>query len=123
MNKLLNRYGWFEDNSDKRAHVPRTQRPNLRGMFDMHGNVNEWCHDWYEPFTALDVEDLAGPPTGSNRVIRGGGWRFSARFCRSAYRFGLTPAFRFGHLGFRLALVPSSKSSKKLASGAESESR
>jgi formylglycine-generating enzyme required for sulfatase activity len=120
---LLTRYGWFVDNSSKQTHAVGLQRPNLRGLFDMHGNALEWVHDWYSSYDGGTAKNPMGPPQGSYRVGRGGSWYFSARYCRSAFRHWRTPAFRDYSLGFRLALVLSSKSSKKPASGAESESR
>ena len=120
---LLNRYDWYLDNSSRQAQIPRSQLPNLRGLFDMHGNVSEWCHDWYEPFETVSVEDPLGPKTGSYRVFRGGSWVSSASFCRSANRYGYQPYIRLSCLGFRVAAVPSASPASPTASGAESGSR
>ncbi len=86
--------------------------PNAWGLYNMHGNVFEWCSDWYGG-TYYDeckakgvVTNPAGPATGSFRVIRGGSWRYSAGNCRSAYRFNFTPDFRNFNVGFRLVFVP-----------------
>jgi formylglycine-generating enzyme required for sulfatase activity len=75
---------------------------NALGLFDMHGNVWEWCEDWYGPYPQGAVTNPSGPLKGSNRVNRGGGWRSPGGLCRAAYRTSDAPGFRTSSLGFRL---------------------
>jgi formylglycine-generating enzyme required for sulfatase activity len=75
---------------------------NAWGLYDMHGNVWEWCLDWYEAFHA-PTTDPVGAASGSGRVLRGGGWIFYAEFCRSAVRGYCWPDLRYDDLGFRLS--------------------
>ena len=77
--------------------------PNAYGLYDMHGNVWEWCSDWYGGYSTGAQTDPKGPASGSARVCRGGCWRRSALLCRSAYRDFSGPADRLRRLGFRLA--------------------
>ena len=74
------------------------------GLYDMAGNVWEWCSDWYGADGTFS--NPLGPETGSDRVVRGGCWSLNAEFCRSAYRYGSPPVFRFNYIGFRLVFVP-----------------
>ncbi len=103
---LLSRYGWFKDNSGEKTHPVGQKKPNAWGLYDMHGNVWEWCADWYgaDYYRQSPPADPTGPPAGSNRVDRGGGRDGGG--CRSAYRGRCTPGFRRSNLGFRVALVP-----------------
>jgi uncharacterized protein (TIGR02996 family) len=80
--------------------------PNAYGVYDMHGNVDEWCSDWRGPYPDGPVADPKGPEAGVQRVRRGGAWGFPPTSCRSAARRGYGPAVRINHLGFRVVLAP-----------------
>ncbi len=104
---LLGRFGWFVENSSKHVHPPRELRPSRRGLFDLHGNLWEWTHDWYGFYDTKGSIDPLGPKTGSTRVFRGGSWPHAAELCRAAYRSPHDPTIRTSNRGFRLALSPS----------------
>jgi hypothetical protein len=70
----LKDHGWYSDNSEGKTHPVGEKEGNAWGLFDMHGNVNEWCHDWWEAHSTDDVSNPEGPRTGSDRVLRGGCW-------------------------------------------------
>ncbi len=106
---LLERYGWFskDEKSVKHVHPTRELRPSYRGLFDMHGNLYEWTHDWYTSSVGADaITDPLGAKGGSDRVLRGGGWNNDAAGCRTAYRVTFDPTYRTNFIGFRLALSP-----------------
>jgi formylglycine-generating enzyme required for sulfatase activity len=101
---LLGRFGWFTENSGKHVHPPRELRPGVRGLFDMHGNLSEWTHDWAGDYGVEAMIDPLGAKEGSFRVYRGGSWLSVAANCRTAYRSTIVPSYRTNLNGFRLAL-------------------
>ena len=102
----LGDYGWFIKNSDKQIHPVGQKKPNAWGMYDMHGNVSEWCSDWYGDYPKGAVTDPQGPPGALFRVVRGASGAFGPGDCRSARRGMERPTIRFNFHGVRLALSP-----------------
>ena len=95
---------WCENNSgDVTQHVG-TKRPNELGIYDMSGNVWEWCQDWFGPYPSESCVNPTGPETGTERVVRGGCMWGHVRFCRTTYRMSYEPNTRRKDIGFRLAL-------------------
>ena len=123
--QLLDRYAWYLKNSGDWSHATGELRPNPRGLFDIHGNVTEWCHDWYNEGDLSGASDPLGAETGSSRVRRGGCLSSTAGNCRSSSRGWVDPTYGFNALGFRLAAVPSSQlpEAREPGSGADSAGR
>lgn len=100
---VLEQYAWYGRNASGKTHPVGQLTPNKWGLYDMHGNVWEWCADWYSEDQSEAVTDSTRFVVGKYKVIRGGSWFSFARYCRSANRYGFSPDRRYLLAGFRLA--------------------
>lgn len=94
---------WYTSNSSSKTHAVKTKQPNELSIYDMSGNVREWCQDWFENYSSAAVSDPTGPSAGTYRVPRGGSWNETADRCRSASRYYSTPRSASDSFGLRLA--------------------
>lgn len=99
----LDAYAWYKPNASNQYHQVGTKKANQFGLYDMHGNIIEWCSDWYGEYTVGNVSNPTGALTGTSRVTRGGYFSDDSSILRSAYRYAHGPTFIFNGLGFRLA--------------------
>ncbi len=104
---MIDAVAWYTDNSRSSAHIVGSKRANALGIYDMSGNVCEWCKDLYaDSYVSYDTNNPVGPSSGSSRVSRGGGWNFSDSGCRVADRGRYSLDFRYSNLGFRVVCLP-----------------
>jgi formylglycine-generating enzyme required for sulfatase activity len=101
----LSDVGWYDNNSSASTNTVGLKVPNELGLYDMSGNVWEWCADWYESYSSSEKKDPMGPSSGLYRVLRGGSWGSSASGCRITRRGYLSPNSRYNYGGFRLVLA------------------
>ncbi len=99
------RIAWYDANSSGKTHPVGSLLPNSWGLFDMHGNVAEWCADYYAPYPDQEkFDDPAGPSKGRARVIRGGSWKHFLPALRSAARSSAPASYQLGYVGFRVVM-------------------
>lgn len=102
---VIHEVAWDTDNSMNITHDVKSRKPNELGLYDMSGNVAEWCQDWKGTYTSTPQTDPTGPLSGMRRVVRGGSWNsYSASDCRTTARSSNVPEAKTNSLGFRIVL-------------------
>ena len=101
---MVGNVAWYYENSNNQTHPVATKSPNELGLYDMSGNVYEWCSDRYGNYSSGSQTNPQGPSSGSDRVLRGGSWYSGARNCRVSNRFNYYPGYSISRAGFRLCL-------------------
>lgn len=112
---IIDEVAWYQMNSldkgvsssDYGTHSVATKKANELGLYDMSGNVREWCSDWYDSYRSTEVTNPTGPAWGSDHVARGGCWGYEGKYCSPTNRDYDSPTVRLFDLGVRLVLTPS----------------
>ncbi len=117
---VLERLGWYGRNSGGETHEVKQKEPNAWGLYDLHGNVWEWCRDGFRKYdAALERDPVGAAAESADRVIRGGGWFNHARYCRAASRYAFAPGFRWNYQGLRLSAGQELQGQSGQSGGAE----